>query len=210
MKCNHCGLCCRDPRTQINLTVGDIYRITDFLKISVEEIFKEHVGIMPFGDYDLIHYDLDIGLDLPCKFRINERCSIYQVRPLNCRLFPYWVLSEAPPEKLKYLLDKHKCSYDLAKKETYTKYKEIVGNTLLEESKFFEMNKKIDITKIKGFDRIKEEDFSEREDKKIKLMKENIKVEVPLKSIKESINKNLNEIKENQLKLKEAEEIIKE
>lgn len=209
MKCNHCGLCCRDPRTQINLTVGDIYRITDFLKISVEDLFKKHVRIIPFGDYDLIHYDLDLGLNLPCKFRLKERCSIYSVRPLNCRLFPYWILSEAPLEKLKFLLDKHKCSYDLAKKENYTKYKEIVGNILLEESKFFEMNKKIDITKIKGFDDIKEQDLSEREDKKIRLIKENIKVEIPLKPIKEAINKNLNEIKENQLESEKAEEIIK-
>ena len=51
MKCNHCGVCCGvDERIQVNLTIGDIYRIAEFLKIPISKLFEEHIGLMPFYD----------------------------------------------------------------------------------------------------------------------------------------------------------------
>lgn len=208
MKCNHCGLCCRDPCTQIAITIGDIWRIADYLKVPVEELFKERFGINPFADPDLVHYSLDLGLNLPCKFRENERCSIYPAKPLNCRLFPYWVLAEAPADRLKEILAEHRCSYDLARREDYKRYKDIVGGILLKESGFFEMNKKIDITKLESFNGVKEDDFRKKELAKINLIKQNCNEKVPIELIKELINENLETIKENKVKLEQAEEIV--
>jgi len=209
MECNHCGLCCRDPCTQINVTIGDLARIADFLNIDVEELFKEKIGINPFADPDLMHYDLDFGLNLPCKFRINEKCSIYPARPLNCRLFPYWILAEAPCSKLNEILSEHKCSYDITRKKDYEKYKDIVADILLEESEMFEIKKKVNVSRLKGFSDINEEDFRLKEFAKIKLIKDRIREKVDINLIKNLISENLEKIKENKKKMDDAEEIIK-
>lgn len=209
MKCNHCGLCCSDPCTQINLTIGDIKRISDFLKIPVEDLFKEHMSVKPFADPDFIHYDMDLGLELPCRFRIDERCSVYPVRPLNCRLFPYWVLAEAPPDRLKDIFSEHACSYDMLRKKDYQRYKEIVGNILLDESKFLRIDKRINISRMDGFENIQEENFRKKEQKKIDFIKDKVKVKLNLEDIKQAINNNKDKIEGNKIELEKAEKILK-
>ena len=209
MKCNHCGLCCRDPCTQINLTIGDLYRMSVFLGISVSELFENKAGINPFADPDFIHYDMDLGLNLPCKFRINKRCSIYAARPLNCRLFPYWILAEAPPEKLSDILSEHKCKYDITRKKEYIKYKEVVADILMKESELFKINRKINVMRLRGFNDIDEDNFRQREQAKIILIKQRCNEKVDIEMIKEKIKQNLELIKENSRKLEEAEKILK-
>ena len=208
MECNHCGLCCKDPCTQINITIGDIWRISSHLKMPVEELFKEHISINPFGDPDLIHYELDLGLNIPCKFRVDERCSIYPARPLNCRLFPYWILAEAPYEKLTEILEEHRCSYDTLRKKDYKEYKDIIGQILLEESRLFEIKKKVNVTRLKGFNEINEQDFREREQAKIKLIKQWNKEKPDIMLIKQLIEKNLEKIKQNTAKIDKAKDIV--
>lgn len=209
MKCNHCGFCCNDPCTQVNLTVGDIHRIASFLKVPIEKLFPEYMDINPFGDPDLIHYDLDLGLNNPCKFRVNNRCSIYPARPLNCRLFPYWILAEAPPEKLNDILEDYGFDYDMLRKKDYQKYKEEVGEVLLKESKWLELNKKVNVTRIKGFNDIIEPDFRKKEQAKINLIKNWNKDSAPLEKIKELINEHKDTIEENLETVKKAEKIVK-
>lgn len=209
MKCNHCGLCCTDPCTQVNLTIGDISRISDYIKLPIEELFKEYIDLNPFGDSDLKHYDLDLGLNKPCKFRIDEKCSIYPTRPLNCRIFPYWILAEAPLARLREILADHKCAYDIFKKKEYKKYKDILGEIILKEAKWFEMKRKVNVARLKGFDEIKENDFRKREAAKVELMKRWNKEKAPIDQIKQLINEHMQAIKLNTEKINKAETIIK-
>ena len=209
MKCTHCGFCCEDPCTQVNITVGDIWRISDYLKVPVEKLFPEYMDMNPFGDPDLVHYDIDLGLNNPCRFRVNGKCSIYPARPLNCRLFPYWILAEAPLEKLNDILGDYGCSYDMLRRKDYQKYKDIIGEILLSESKLLEIKKRVNVTRLKGFNEIDEPDFRKREELKVKLMKNWNKDKPPLELIKKLIDENVEKIKENAEEIKKAEKTIK-
>lgn len=116
-KCNHNGKCCEDPTTQINLTLGDIQRISKFTKKSALDLYNEGImGVYPFGDpFKNDEFETDIGLYIPCGFRKkNEKlgkliCSIYPARPLNCRIFPFWVLAEAPMNEVEKFVKEHPC-----------------------------------------------------------------------------------------------------
>ena len=203
MKCNHCGLCCRDPLTQINVTVGDIQRIADFLKVDIEELFKEKIGLNPFKEPEFENtYDIDLGLNLPCRFRKNNRCMIYEARPLNCRLFPQWVLANAPNEKIKEILKDHKCEYDLSKKQEYKRYSDAVGNILLQEAEFYELFKKIN---IKGLIKDKGNNLREKEHNRVQELRKIFKNQLDIKEIKKRIKDNFKKIQENKIKLDELE-----
>ncbi len=111
------------------------------MEVPVENLFEKHISINPFGDPEKENfYDYELGLNIPCNFRINKRCVIYDARPLNCRLFPYWVLANAPKGKIKEIIDdSHKCvvDFDFDEKER-PKYKEFfdkMSKILLDESK---------------------------------------------------------------------------
>jgi len=114
--CNDCNGCCEDTATQINLTIGDIYRLSCYLDKSPLIMYKENIiGIYPFADSDG-SFELDLGLKIPCTFReiVNHKtkikqCSSYIARPLNCRLFPYWILASAPEKIIDDMKINHPC-----------------------------------------------------------------------------------------------------
>ena len=50
-ECHHHGQCCEDPVTQINLTLGDLQRLTTSTQKSTLQLYKDKIiGIQPFGD----------------------------------------------------------------------------------------------------------------------------------------------------------------
>lgn len=149
MQCQHCGKCCNDKKISINLSVGDIWRICSFLKISIDEFFKRYGGIKKFKDPRDLKEEDDLGLNMPCKFRKNGECSIYSARPVNCRIFPYWVFALIPERDIKRLLKDYECKYNLKNKKTYKKYQEAIANILLEEAKWFDVDNEFSISKVK-------------------------------------------------------------
>lgn len=104
-KCEKCGYCCSDPGIIVTVTHHDIQRITKFLGLTPQE------GIKFLGFYYLedskdasrfiaspsirtIKGDTFLGLlkekDGKCIFLDNgNKCSIYTVRPMECRAFPF-------------------------------------------------------------------------------------------------------------------------
>ena len=147
MQCQHCQKCCgEDPRININLSVGDIFRICQFLKITIDEFFEKYAGIKTFQDPRIGDYK-DLGLNIPCKFRKDMKCTVYEARPANCRIFPYWVLTLAPEDKLKQVL-KYPCKYDLNKKPIYKKYQDAIAEILLEEVNWYK-EERLDTKQIK-------------------------------------------------------------
>ena len=135
-ECHHCGECCRNVSTQINLSAADIYRITQFLKCDLKEIIPK-IGILPFLN-EISNFDYELGLNLPCQFRKNSRCTIYPARPLNCRLFPYFILNTEilDPD---YACLKAKRDYTEEEKNKYKEYTKFIGNLILKESQNTEL-----------------------------------------------------------------------
>lgn len=83
-----CVRCCTDKGNPLELTIGDIVRLCGHLSIEAGELFENYCGIMwnriP-GTSLLIP---SVGLIFPCGFLKNDRCEVYDVRPIHCRLFP--------------------------------------------------------------------------------------------------------------------------
>lgn len=127
-ECIHCGNCCCDPNTLVNVTYLDIIRIKNGLKFTIDELFE----VLSFYVYDKkpIQDDL-LKMVIPpiqtekgpafvalrklqsgdCVFYNQEkrRCSIYSVRPAFCRTFPFFYFyssnREINAEKSKLKID---------------------------------------------------------------------------------------------------------
>src|SRR3989338_929103 len=139
-QCTNAGECCTNPSTQIAVTLGDIMRIKQFTKLPIEKIIPHYVAVNPFGDPEKPQtFDLELGLNIPCRFREGNRCTIYKARPLNCRLFPYWILAHAPQEKIKEIGEPGcKClshfEMDEADRPVYKSYADALGKIMEQES----------------------------------------------------------------------------
>jgi Fe-S-cluster containining protein len=82
-ECSQCGKCCNGAPGIIIVLENEIGSIADFLEIE-RQVFIERC-LYPYSDNFSIRED-DTGR---CIFFENG-CSIYPVRPLQCRTFPFW------------------------------------------------------------------------------------------------------------------------
>jgi len=87
----------------------------------------------------------------------KKHCNIYKGRPLNCRLFPYWILSDAPQKEIKKLaspdqkcLEEFEIDADFVEdRKIYHRYKEKIVKILMEEVRISdEFYKKLGLKKI--------------------------------------------------------------
>lgn len=110
--CAGCFECCRDMGQSVLLDPYDVYRLTNGLQKSFEELMEEHIEL--HSEAGLILPNLRMRqTDLACSFLDgNGRCSIHALRPGICRLFPlgrnytpehmsYFLLEDACPAKNK-------------------------------------------------------------------------------------------------------------
>jgi len=85
--CTQCGNCCRNhgDYSFVNLSPADLEAIPRFLGISAEE-FLSRYGTKEPGHFPTLR------MDTPrCPFLdADSRCSIYAVRPMQCRTWPFW------------------------------------------------------------------------------------------------------------------------
>lgn len=84
--CLQCGACCGGEPGAIWVTAGEISAIADFLGAAEAELRGKYLtrSMGRSSIKELKNYD--------CVFlkRNQMRCKIYNVRPLQCRLFPFW------------------------------------------------------------------------------------------------------------------------
>ena len=80
--CRRCGRCCVYGADGVFLYPEDIKRISKYLQMS-EKKFKKK--------FTLVNQSR-VLLPLPCPFynQSSHFCTIYQIRPRNCRLFPFF------------------------------------------------------------------------------------------------------------------------
>jgi len=89
--CKDCeGYCCLGDPGFVWINQEDIYRISSFLSMNTIDFIDQYLNridnrysakdIYTITDYyECIFYDYD-----------NRRCTIYEVRPIQCRLYPFW------------------------------------------------------------------------------------------------------------------------
>lgn len=131
--CNHCGFCCTDENTQINLTFLDIKLLSEKLEKPVSQLFADgDIAFTPFANgEDLSLFEVEIGLKKPCKFFKNNNCSIYHLRPMNCRTFPYWLINHDIENDVECIQN---IKLTDANKNRYKTYEKKVGRILVEQS----------------------------------------------------------------------------
>ena len=106
--CTRCGNCCTDKETLVNLTYLDILRIKNGLKLDIEEtldilgfyifdktISEEIENKMVMSPIETERGSAFVALRKNnlgvCYFynSIKKKCSIYHIRPMLCRTFPF-------------------------------------------------------------------------------------------------------------------------
>ncbi len=89
--CETCaGKCCIGESGYIWINKQEIFKLADYLKISVEELGLKYLTKI---GYKYSISERKIGQDnYACIFFNLEKkqCSIYEVRPIQCRTFPFW------------------------------------------------------------------------------------------------------------------------
>lgn len=89
-KCQQCGRCCAGPAAGfIWVTRPEIKLIADFLNITSAELrrkFLKRVGLRTTIIEDSVTRDCIFLQDEAGK----KKCSIYAVRPNQCRAWPFW------------------------------------------------------------------------------------------------------------------------
>lgn len=85
-ECTACGHCCRftGERKYVFVSHAEAERIVAHTGLSWEEATE----LDPKGRLSL--KCLPEGEGMACLFLRDSRCSIYEVRPRQCRTFPFW------------------------------------------------------------------------------------------------------------------------
>lgn len=83
--CTGCGKCCTGSPGYVWITQEESLAIANYLGLPLEEFLKKYTRSI-FGRLSLredqINYD--------CVFLKDNKCQIYEVRPKQCRTFPWW------------------------------------------------------------------------------------------------------------------------
>ncbi|RZA09338.1 MAG: YkgJ family cysteine cluster protein [Proteobacteria bacterium] len=84
-ECQGSGRCCvsRDGYGYVYVTLEDRRRFAKFFNLSLREFTKEYCekddGIWKIRDFTSA-----------CRFLKENRCSVYEARPTQCRTWPFW------------------------------------------------------------------------------------------------------------------------
>lgn len=98
--CRSCpGNCCNGESGNVWVSPKEIESIAEFLGIRTEEFVLDYLRNIK-GRLSI--KDLRSGDNYACVFFDEEKngCSIYPVRPEQCRTFPFWPWFREHPEKV--------------------------------------------------------------------------------------------------------------
>ena len=77
--CTKCGNCCRS--LMINVGEKDTERLSNHLNISKKEFEEKYIEKSASGN-------ISVMKQIPCYFLHDNKCTVYEARPHECREFP--------------------------------------------------------------------------------------------------------------------------
>lgn len=87
-KCTGCGLCCTGAPGYVWVSDKEIVEIANYLKLDLAEFISSYLRRVD-GKFSLLEKQYSSsGYD--CIFLKENKCSIYSLRPTQCRTFPWW------------------------------------------------------------------------------------------------------------------------
>lgn len=84
-ECTACGNCCTNSSGYVELNEVEAVKIADYLSLTEDEFVNQFLEAKEDNRWHL--NSLTNG---DCVFLTDNRCTIYPVRPLQCRTFPFW------------------------------------------------------------------------------------------------------------------------
>ena len=96
--CENCGgKCCNGEKGNIWVNKNEIIAIAGFLGIETEDFIFNYLRK---NGYKYSIKELKTGNNYACLFfnDIKNRCGIYNVRPEQCRTYPFWPFFKTKPE----------------------------------------------------------------------------------------------------------------
>ena len=101
-ECTQCGNCCTGPTGFVWFTPDEAQKMADYLDIALDE-FHEKYSRKLFNRRTLTEIKIARG-KYDCVFLTRDAdtgktgCSIYPVRPAQCRTWPFWESNLESPE----------------------------------------------------------------------------------------------------------------
>ncbi len=85
-KCTGCGQCCTGSPGYVFLSLTDLERLADHFQLSAKDFASQYTKKLN---------DQYVLLDRPnssdCSFLKDQKCTVYNARPTQCRTFPWWI-----------------------------------------------------------------------------------------------------------------------
>ena len=87
-ECQSSGNCCvsRNSYGYVYLSINDLKRFSKYFNLSIKD-FKSQFCQTTDG---FVHLTEKNSLNGKCIFLKNNRCSVYESRPSQCRTWPFW------------------------------------------------------------------------------------------------------------------------
>lgn len=100
--CREClGNCCIGESGYIWVTPKEIENIAKFLNISIDEVKISYLDKIKYR-FSIKEIEMDENNFACIFFDINKRgCKIYEVRPTQCKSFPFWDYFKDKKEEVK-------------------------------------------------------------------------------------------------------------
>ena len=87
-QCTRCSKCCRFDPGYVFLSKKDLITLSSFFKISKNDFLKKYCKTVNLGITNRISLIEKENSD--CIFWDNGGCTVYEQRPLQCKLYPFW------------------------------------------------------------------------------------------------------------------------
>lgn len=87
-QCTGCGKCCTGSSGVVWISEEEIHAVSKFLNLPVETVCRKYVRKL--GDRLALLEVKQKNGDYDCIFLEGKQCSIYPVRPKQCKTFPWW------------------------------------------------------------------------------------------------------------------------
>jgi Fe-S-cluster containining protein len=87
-KCTGCGRCCTGSPGAVWITEQEIKDIADSFNLSIEDFERKYVRWL--GNKKALIEKKPKNGNYDCVFLENNRCQIYNLRPKQCKTFPWW------------------------------------------------------------------------------------------------------------------------
>ena len=105
--CEGCSACCRGMGETVVLDPLDVFRLTTGLSVSFENLLEGRLALRVVDGLILPYLQMT-GREEACSFLdADGRCSVHELRPGICRLFPLGRFYEG--DSFQYFLQVHEC-----------------------------------------------------------------------------------------------------